>query len=418
MKLSLLLITISCFAQEFPKALVSISGAPSRETAPHVLRSRAVEINVGLFDEVAAQSFNQTRKKTVSFDFFDNVRVVVEVTSVRLVPGKIPMLIWNGSVKGSPLGKMSLVVTGSMWAARVSSIDGRLAYTITQMSGIVHWIDECAFDRLPKGGSIIRERGVQAPADGEGPTVNVVVVYTSAAKAFLGGYSQMSAAIALAISDMNDSYAASGVLQRVALVAAVETSFIESGSLATDFASLVHHATSRVLGEQTPIKDVRDRNNADLVGYIVGVIDADLCGQGSQFASASTALNFYNSATSVTNVSCLPNWTLSHEMGHNMGANHNIEDQPSPGRFSYSKGYRQNTSSPEFRTIMAYDFASGTSAPRINVWSSPLHTYAGLITGTSTIDNARTLNNTASIVIRFRASKTLRPSQRPIVRGF
>ncbi|WP_394692695.1 reprolysin-like metallopeptidase [Hyphobacterium sp.] len=44
--------------------------------------------------------------------------------------------------------------------------------------------------------------------------------------------------------------------------------------------------------------------------------------------------------------------TFSHEVGHNLGSTHNIENTTSPGVFNFSYGHRVDCS---FRTIMAYD---------------------------------------------------------------
>ena len=54
--------------------------------------------------------------------------------------------------------------------------------------------------------------------------------------------------------------------------------------------------------------------------------------------------------------------TFSHEIGHNLGSTHNIENTTGPGVFSYSYGHRVDCN---FRTIMAYDSSrSGVTCPR------------------------------------------------------
>jgi plastocyanin len=53
--------------------------------------------------------------------------------------------------------------------------------------------------------------------------------------------------------------------------------------------------------------------------------------------------------------------TFSHEVGHNMGSTHNIENASSPGVFTYSYGHRYDCN---YRTIMGYDSTrSGVNCP-------------------------------------------------------
>lgn len=53
--------------------------------------------------------------------------------------------------------------------------------------------------------------------------------------------------------------------------------------------------------------------------------------------------------------------TFSHEVGHNLGSTHNIENASSPGVFTYSYGHRYDCN---YRTIMGYDSTrSGVNCP-------------------------------------------------------
>ena len=61
-----------------------------------------------------------------------------------------------------------------------------------------------------------------------------------------------------------------------------------------------------------------------------------------------------------TGISC-GDLTFSHEVGHNLGSTHNVENTTSPGVFTYSYGHRVDCN---FRTIMGYDSTrSGVTCP-------------------------------------------------------
>lgn len=83
-----------------------------------------------------------------------------------------------------------------------------------------------------------------------------------------------------------------------------------------------------------------------------------------------------------------------------MGAQHDVENAGGGvGAYSYSYGYRFTVGGATYRTVMAYQ--PGT---RIPYFSNPDVSYLGVATGTSTKNNALTLNNTASLVSAFRST--------------
>ena len=97
--------------------------------------------------------------------------------------------------------------------------------------------------------------------------------------------------------------------------------------------------------------------------------------------------------------------TYAHELGHNLGCQHDRANAGSSGRFSYSYGYQN----PEeiFRTVMAYDCPGG--CPRIDHFSNPDVTYDGYPTGIAdpdpnSADNARTINQTRVEMAGYRTS--------------
>ncbi len=96
---------------------------------------------------------------------------------------------------------------------------------------------------------------------------------------------------------------------------------------------------------------------------------------------------------------CLSNNSLAHELGHNQGNEHDIANSYNTGAYNYSHGYRLCLTGG-FRTVMSYDCTGGT---RISYFSNPNVSYNGLITGSSTENNALSMTNTKATVAAFRS---------------
>ena len=97
-----------------------------------------------------------------------------------------------------------------------------------------------------------------------------------------------------------------------------------------------------------------------------------------------------------------------HEIGHNVGMHHTIENASSPNSaFPYGYGWRAQLGAG-WRTVMAY-----APGDRIPYWSTPLVTCPGTPAepcGTVTADNARVLAMRAATVAQFRLQPTNAPA--------
>ena len=143
---------------------------------------------------------------------------------------------------------------------------------------------------------------------------------------------------------------------------------------------------------------MRDTYHADLVQLLVSSPDMTICGLGWLLTSLS-ATNF--DAYSVADVDCLPQYSPTHEMAHNMGSHHAPEDGASGALFPYSYGYKDPARG--FRTVMASACTTG-SCPRIANFSNPGVFNNGLTTGSATQNNTLSINNAALTVANWRAS--------------
>ena len=193
--------------------------------------------------------------------------------------------------------------------------------------------------------------------------IDIMVVYTPAARRLSGGTSEIEAEIDLMIAETNQAYLEGGVNQRLFLVARQGVEYVESGD--RDFGRLVSASD----GYMDEVHAIRDRSGADLVYLIV-----DGHG-GAQLAGA-----FAYSGTSGGSI------VFAHELGHNMGVNHDRYVE-SYALFPYGYGYVNQRAfaegapeSARWNTIMAcpnqcYD--AGFSCDWIMRFSNPDQTYLG-----------------------------------------
>ncbi|KAG5175903.1 hypothetical protein JKP88DRAFT_283269 [Tribonema minus] len=145
---------------------------------------------------------------------------------------------------------------------------------------------------------------------------------------------------------------------------------------------------------------LRDFYRADLVQMIIEA--PEYCGYGNLLSSASSSFASYG--YSVVYSDCIASYSHIHEIGHNMGCQHNVENSGQTTVWPYGDGYRYCndgvTQAPYFRTIMSY---ACTGATRVPYFSSPNIYYQGVATGTAaTADNLRVLLQTKYTVANFR----------------
>jgi hypothetical protein len=102
-------------------------------------------------------------------------------------------------------------------------------------------------------------------------------------------------------------------------------------------------------------------------------------------------------------------YTVVHEVGHNMGCHHHIDQnfQPGPGLFYFSSGWRGIINGENLCTVMTYEagnyFADGQNHVRIPYFSSPEIDVDGVTIGDPvTADNALTLKITKTAVANYR----------------
>jgi len=358
------------------------------DIAPGSLRARITDI--------APSALQSDRLR---LELFPDTVVQADVVSRQLDDDGL--LSWTGLVPGQPLSSVTFVQTGSVLQGSIRMDDA--AYSIEPAAGTpLHTIRQVN-PEPPGEERVPMVRPVEPRADAldsiatgfdDGSTIDVLVVYTPAARAAAGGSDDaIRARIVLGVTETNTAYANSGVVQRLRLVSAELVNYSE-GDIGQD----LERVTDPADGFIDAVHARRDQVGADLVSLVV---DNPTGSCGVAWMMQTPSLAFAPDAFSVTAYDCIsPNYTFGHEIGHNMGAAHAPDDPNVPPAYPYAYGYKDPAS--QFRTVMAYNCRT-ISCPRILHFSNPAVAYAGRPTGTpEQHNNALALSNTRTIVANFR----------------
>ncbi len=249
-------------------------------------------------------------------------------------------------------------------------------------------------DKVPSlsGGGTLQESTLPATTAADGTIqIDLMSVYTPQARAAAGGTTQIQGRIQAAVDQANTAFINSNMIVRFFLAHMAEVAYNDSGNIETDLNWVTANST---------VASWRNTYAADLVSLITSN-GGGYCGIG--WVQRNPGAGFANHAFQVTALSCLPNNTLAHEHGHNMGMEHDpVSAGISSSDASYPWSFGHNVNGV-FRTIMSYNVCS-ISCPRVLHFSNPDVLYSGHPTGLADErDNAHTGDLTAAIVAAFRS---------------
>ena len=218
----------------------------------------------------------------------------------------------------------------------------------------------------------------------------------------------MEAEIDQAIDLANQAYARGAIPMRLQLAGSMAVAYAEGNGTATRFGTNLNHLTS---GQQfATVRARRNQTNADLVALLRA--DPTACGQqcacGIAWFPGGGAMPMPSPATSDTGFSiiahgCITNLSFHHELGHNMGLNHDRYVSDPAGTNIYNFGYINFAQ--RVRTIMAYNnycADRGQNCTRINWFSSP----TVRATGNIVIGRARGTAGAADNTLRLKQTRT------------
>jgi len=239
----------------------------------------------------------------------------------------------------------------------------------------------------------------QTPDSDTGNVIDIMIIYTAAARDAVGGQTAMDALISLAVAETNGGYLNSNIGFSLNLVHTEMTNYTTSGSFAID----VNRLQSKTDGFMDSIHTSRDNHYADMVGLFID--NPSACGRAYAINAGEAE------AFQVTHWSCATgNYTLAHEFGHLQSARHDWTADPSDNSpYTYNHGFVNPTE--QWRTIMAFNNFSCRNGfcARVNYWSNPNVNFPptgspmGVKEGsTNASENWRALNNTAMRVANFR----------------
>lgn len=250
-------------------------------------------------------------------------------------------------------------------------------------------------------------------------TIDVAIAYTAGFrnKAQLTQGS-VTTALTYLLQVANQGFSNSNVNGYLRLVNALEVSYTDSNSNQTALYELTGSngsANVAIPAALAPLRTARDQYGADIALLIRGFQQPEQqgCGiawligaNGAAVDPAQDARWGYgvvsfgdDTGTDGNSYYCAPE-SMVHEVGHLLGSAHDQTNSTSAGRYPYSYGYKSTAGN--FYTIMAYGDQGQTP---YRIFSNPnLTTCGGNACGVAnSADNARSLNQTISVVSQFRA---------------
>lgn len=245
-----------------------------------------------------------------------------------------------------------------------------------------------------------------APASDSGGTIDLMILYTPAARTAAGGTSAIHSAVDRAVDSMNRAFRNSAVNPRMRLVHKQEIAYTE---LRNAEGNVMDHEDRAALENSSVVKNLRDQYGADMVCFFTVGIGSGVI----EWPYALAGWNFANSS-----------FTMAHELGHGLGCHHAVGDtwsgdppgtQKGEGKYPYSHGWHYFIGDQRHSTIMAYEspdnYRYPTWAIKAPYYSNPDITDRGVSTGsrvngTDEANNARSINQIAYTIANWRASKS------------
>ena len=368
----------------------------------YVKRKRAVRFNKAALP---------AKKSKITLDLFPDKSVIAVLKNTK---EKSPTnYIWKGQVEGDKLSTVTMAVKGDKITGIIRSSKGD--FEIKSEANGVHSIQEINYALFPRHVHLTPRRPATVSARVEPPqpasvarvaTIDILVAYTqSALERLAGSQDELESTADAYIEDANASFEASNILIRLNKVgSALAVDYRDTpNDIQTDYARLVEPRD----GYMDNVHAERNSRQADIVVlFMSGGTDA--CGVGYQMNQDNWDF-FDTRAFSAVRLGCLSGHALAHEIGHNLGAAHNLEDADHTPFQTYGYGYRTTS----VRTIMSYPCVNDTCRI-LPVFSSARTRFSNMQIGSADTDNARAINSAREIAAGWRGGITIPKNLRNI----
>jgi hypothetical protein len=361
-----------------------------------VVRSEVAESRHGLIDEGAPM---------LRLNLFRNLSLTAVRTGFQAT-GDGRTRVWTGSLDGQEAGSAVIAVTDGIMHGSVQTGTGTFYEIRPAASGgseirqVEYEGEKVVDDAVPVSLSATNETEAASGVT----VVDVLILYTAAARQAAGGTTAIQNKIVLAITEINQSYLNSGIPMELRLARAAEVAYDESGGIETALTRL----TSMGDGFMDEAQVLRNQSAADLVQLWINGPGAQggTVGLAWLMNTASSYFEAYAYSVVEVNFATGPYYSSGHEFGHNQGAAHDRANASGQGAYAYAYGYQKASGAYPFRTIMSYACA-GVYCPKLNYWSNPELQYQGqplgvASTAANAADNRLALTNTRAIVAGFR----------------
>ncbi|MCB0033803.1 MAG: choice-of-anchor D domain-containing protein [Anaerolineales bacterium] len=408
-------------------AVAAPAGFAPADLGPEVLRSRYVVIDDAALDIVDGVP----QATTLQVNLFSDV--VFTVIRDKLIANSSGSFTWIGHSETDTQDQIILTIYNGMVFGHISSDIGTYGVTPAADQTAIHLVAQVDESQFLFGETDARTPfetnnegahdllAVSAASDGS--LIDVLIIYTDDVATNVG-VATTQGYVDTFVAYTNQAYENSDVNQRIQLVGFEEITYTEPGDL--DIA-LDDITPSEPFGAPTSIAAVeafRNEYHADLVLFLVNDDGnaPDTCA-GLAWVQTTVSTAFQDHGYSAMKACSFGSGVFAHELGHNMGGQHDWYVNNNTLPFSYAHGYVDTANA--FRTIMSYNnrcSALGGSCTRINYFSNPSITYngnpIGIAGGTSTAcipgvqpgiecdaDMHTVLNSTAATVDTFRDSE-------------
>ena len=248
-----------------------------------VLRSSTVKINPDVIEAMEGVEKGHDLSSihlSMTF-FFETPMVAVFNRWERVSPTSLALI---GYIHGIPGSEVLFVTNGSMMTGTIT-LPGQL-FQIKPVENVIHELQEIDPKSYPEHLEPIpvpAEQGFSTldfPFPDDGTQIDVMVVYTAAARDAAGSTTAIESQIDLAVVETNQGYANSGVTQRIRLVHKEEINYSESSF---DWNTALNRLQNTTDGYMDNVHALRDTYHADVVVMIVsannycglGYLDAD-----------------------------------------------------------------------------------------------------------------------------------------------